>query len=184
MAQEKTLTFQSAATGQQPQEGARTVAMLWLSAANGTGNGAELEGLLSSKLTSALETHAAGEVWGLLANIGIQPDGFDVTSYFGGSKTPNYAVVYKIFLKDRASATAVRKAQAAFYGATKEHLNLHESFIVFGVEGLIMDIGNNIRVRTSTPYVCCPEITKKHSLIPSVSRISQTCPVKVTWTVS
>lgn len=152
MAQEKPLSMKSKVTSQQPSEGARTVAMLWLSASSGTGNGAELESQLSPKLISALETHADNESWGLIVNVGMQPDVYNLKSYFGGSKTPTIALVYKIFLKDREAVTAVRKAQAAFYEDSKEHLNLHESFIVFGVEGLMMDVANNRRVRVSTSY--------------------------------
>ena len=52
MAQEKPLSMKSKVTREQPAEGSRTVAMLWLSAASGTSNGAGLESLLSPKLPS------------------------------------------------------------------------------------------------------------------------------------
>jgi hypothetical protein len=42
--------------------------------------------------------------------------------------------------------TAVRKAQAVSYGNTQDELNQSKSFVVFGVEGLIMDIETNTRV--------------------------------------
>lgn len=42
--------------------------------------------------------------------------------------------------------TAVRKAQKAFYENTQDELNQSGSFVVFGIEGLIMDIGANTRV--------------------------------------
>ncbi|RAH43372.1 uncharacterized protein BO95DRAFT_368769 [Aspergillus brunneoviolaceus CBS 621.78] len=77
--------------------------------------------------------------------IGIQPKGMDLAAYFGGSSMPTYHLAYKIFLNDRASVTAVRKAQKAFYENTQDELNQSESFVVFGIEGLIMDIGANTR---------------------------------------
>ncbi|RAK76707.1 uncharacterized protein BO72DRAFT_448694 [Aspergillus fijiensis CBS 313.89] len=69
----------------------------------------------------------------------------DLAAYFGGSSMPTYHLAYKTFLKDRASVTAVRKAQKAFYENTQDELNQSGSFVVFGIEGLIMDIGANTR---------------------------------------
>ena len=83
----------------------------------------------------------------------MQPDGYDLKSYFGGSRMPAYTLVHKIFMKDRGSVTAIRKAQTAFYDSSKDYVNVHESLIVFGIEGLIMDIGNNIRVRFPAFYL-------------------------------
>jgi hypothetical protein len=117
-----------------------------LSDSKESGDEVQLERSLSPKITEALEANAASEVWGLSVNIGIQPEGMDLAVCFGGSSMPTYHLVYKILLKDRASVTAVRKAQAVSYGNTQDELNQSKSFVVFGVEGLIMDIETNTRV--------------------------------------
>lgn len=144
---EKSLTLRSPTVDRTPLEGSRTVAVLWLSALQGSGDPARLEELLSPKLISALEAHAAGEVWGLDANVAIESEGFDLKGYFGGSKTPDYALAYKISLKDHASVTSVRKAQATFFEDARDYLDLYDSFILFGIEGLIMDVANDKRVK-------------------------------------
>lgn len=150
LAREKPLSLktelESQMAGKLPDEGERTVAMFFISTPQNTREGDELEKVLSPVLATTLEAHASEDVWGLLANIGIVSAEFDLNKYFGGANMPQYAVVYKIFMKDSGSVTAVRQAQATFLETAGEHIDLNKSFVVFGKEGLIMDIGNNIRV--------------------------------------
>lgn len=151
---EKPLSLETELTSEMadklPSEGERTVAMLFLSTPQNLREGEELEKVLSPALVTALETHASKDVWGLLANIGIVSTVFDVGAYFGGTSMPQYAVVYKVFMKDSGSVAEVRKAQTMFLETAREHIDARESFIAFGKEGLIMDMGNDIRVRNST----------------------------------
>ncbi|RAH83062.1 hypothetical protein BO86DRAFT_408902 [Aspergillus japonicus CBS 114.51] len=69
----------------------------------------------------------------------------DLAAYFGGSSMPTFHLVYKILLRGRASVTAVRKAQKVLYESTQDELDQSKSFVVFGIEGLINDIGTNTR---------------------------------------
>jgi len=134
------------------EEGYRTVAMFFISTSDNNAEGEQLEKVLSPALISELEKHARNETWGLLVNVGIVSTKFDLQAYFGGSNMPQYALVYKIFLKDNRSVTAVRKAQAAFAETAGQEFDLHNSFIVFGREGLVMDMNRGERVRTKWKF--------------------------------
>ncbi|KAL3466085.1 hypothetical protein BJX64DRAFT_251665 [Aspergillus heterothallicus] len=50
------------------------------------------------------------------------------------------------FLTGSSSRIAAQWRLRKFYEAASEHLYLRKSFTVFGIEGLIVGIGNNIRV--------------------------------------
>lgn len=65
---------------------------------------------------------------------------------------PEYPVIYKIYIKDADSVTAVRKAHGAFMAKMKESVDASETFIAFGTEGLILDVGNDIKIRS--PSLC------------------------------
>lgn len=145
LAWEKPLQLNASARMNKP-EGAGVVAMLFISAPGNSPDGATLEKTLSPLLITALEKHAAGQVSGLIANIGIASSEFDLTKYFGGSDMPKYALVYKILIQDSSSVTSVRKAQAEFNRLAGEGTDQNASYIVFGVEGLVLDVERNIKV--------------------------------------
>lgn len=126
-------------------EGDATVAMFWIARSDGQREGKELEEQLSPFLVNALESHAQEEAWGLLVSIGAISSRFDLNAYFGGSKMPQYALVYKVFLKDSASVPVVRKAQTAFTKSAEGLFDPHTSFVLFGKEALIMDMENGRR---------------------------------------
>ena len=122
--------------------------MYFISTLDKSCEGHELERVLTPSLRDSLEKYAQDEVWGMLVNIGTVSSKFDLNSYFGGANTPQYALVYKVYLKDHASICAFRKAQAAFTASNSHELDLHTSFVLFRVEALVMDMGNNTRVST------------------------------------
>ena len=150
MAFEKPLNVETRLASQTQEqsldEGNATVAMYFISTMDGTKVGNELEQLLSPTLTSALEEHAQDEVRGLIVNIGTISSKFDLNSYFGGANMPQYALVYKIFLKDSESVPVFRRAQSAFVKAMGEHFDQHESYVLFGKEALVMDVARDKRV--------------------------------------
>lgn len=130
-----------------PEEGSATVAVLFL-AAGSSEKEEQLEQLLSPKLIDALKTRANGEVWGLLANVGIPSDQFDIREYFGGKNMPEYPMTYKIYMRDESSVSKVREAQKAFLATIENLIDAENTFIAFGKEGLIMDVEKGIRVRS------------------------------------
>lgn len=106
----------------------------------------DLEQIFSPSLIKALQEHAHDEVYGLQANIGIPTSRFDIRAYFGGKDMPEYPVAYKIYMKDAASVSAVRKAQKAFMKDMSEHIHAGNTFIAFGKEGIILDVENGMKV--------------------------------------
>ena len=153
MATEKHLGLQTklhtAKAGVSLGEGDATVATLWIATPDNQREGDQLEKQLSPLLAETLENHAQEETWDLLVNIGTVSSKFDLNAYFGGSNMPQYALVYKIFLKDNASVPAVRKAQAAFNKSAEGLFDPHTSFVLFGKEALVMDMENGRRFKLS-----------------------------------
>lgn len=135
-----------------------TVALYFISGAQHETNGEQLEATLTPLLIDALEQHCHDDVWRLMANVGVKSDKFELASYFGGQDMPPYCLVYKIFLKDRASVPVFRRSQHRFEDSAKENMDLHTSFVLFAEEALIMDMSRDIRV-------CC-----FHLLVPSPVR--------------
>jgi hypothetical protein len=154
MAYEKPLSLQTRLQQQNSakalDEGNATVAMYFISTRDDEREGEQLEKVLSPALISALEECAQDEVWGVIANIGIISTKFDLNAYFGGGNMPQYALVYKIFLKNNESVPVFRKAQAAFVKSEAEKFDVHKSFVVFSKEALIMDTAKDIRVSTGS----------------------------------
>ncbi|KAJ4356860.1 uncharacterized protein N0V89_004897 [Didymosphaeria variabile] len=148
MAEEKPLKFNGSLSGASVKaEGSRTVAVLYLAVPVSAQDREErLERIFSPALTKALLTHASNEVYGLLANISIPSEQFDIRAYFGGKNMPEYPVTYKIFIKDAGSVSAVRKAQKAFIESVGEKVDDSNTFIAFGVEGMVLDVGNGVKV--------------------------------------
>lgn len=126
--------------------GSATVAMYFISTPDNNKEGEQLETALSPLLVEALGRYCQDEVYGLIANVGTVSDKFDLTSYFGGTDMPQYAVVYKIFLKDPASVPVFRKSQKIFEFKAEQHISLHTSFVLLSQEAPILDVGSNTRV--------------------------------------
>ena len=149
MAYEKPVTLetrlQKEKLNQSLEQGNATVAMYFISTPDNSCEGQELERVLTPSLRDSLEKCAQDEVWGMLVNIGTVSSKFDLNSYFGGANRPQYALVYKVFLKDHASICAFRKAQVVFTALNSHELDVHTSFVLFGLEALVMDMGNNTR---------------------------------------
>ncbi|PSN67615.1 hypothetical protein BS50DRAFT_664912 [Corynespora cassiicola Philippines] len=142
---EKPLSLNHSMLSSEASEGSRTVAVLFL-AANSNKSEEELERIISPALVKSLSEHARGEVYGLQVNVGIPADQFDIRAYFGGKNMPEYPVAYKIYMKGSESVAAVRKAQKAFMSRMADVVDSNQTFITFGQEGLVMDVGNKIRV--------------------------------------
>ena len=123
-----------------------TVAMYFVSTTNNIREGEGVEKVISPHFIKALEDNAGDDAWDLVVNVGVVSSHFDLNAYFGGGSMPQYALVYKVFMKDNASVPALRKAQAALKDLVINHINFHDSFIIFGRECLILDAGNGIRV--------------------------------------
>lgn len=150
MVVEKPLSFNTGiSSSSQPEEGNGTVAVL-LVAVISKDSEEELERALSPALIKAFEIYAAGEVWSVQTNVGTPASQLDIRAYFGGKDMPEYPVTYKIYIKDSASVTAVRKAQKAFMEGMTGLVNAHNTSIAFGREGLVLDIGKGIKVREKT----------------------------------
>ncbi|KAF2628066.1 hypothetical protein BU25DRAFT_421084 [Macroventuria anomochaeta] len=105
----------------------------------------KLSQIFSPDLVDALQAHAANEVYGLQANIGIPSSQFDIRAYFGGKNRPEYLLAYKIYIKDSESMTAVRKVQKEFMGELSNWVHTSNTFIAFGKEGLVLDVGSDIK---------------------------------------
>lgn len=129
-------------------EGSATVALYFISSPNHDKEGEQLEARLTPLLIDALQQHCQDEVWRLEANVGTASKEFDLASYFGGGGMPPFCLVYKIFLKGRASVPVFRNAQHTFEVNAHDHFDVHSSFVVFGEEALIldMDMDKGIRV--------------------------------------
>ena len=146
MAAEKEHEFESAiAVPSEARESSRTVAVLFL-APTSKDTEEQLEQSFSPALVKALQAHAAGDVYGLQANIGTPTSQFDIRTYFGGKNMPEYPVTYKIYIKDSRSVAAVRKAQKALMEDVGDLVDASNTFIAFGKEGLVLDIGTGMKV--------------------------------------
>ncbi|KAL6705916.1 hypothetical protein ACN47E_006195 [Coniothyrium glycines] len=126
------------------KEGERTVAVLFV-ATTSQESEEQVEQRFSPLLIKALADHATDDAWGLQANVSVPSEQFDVRAYFGGKNMPEYPVSYKIFLKDHQSVKAIRKAQKAFMAETGDVVDASKTFIVFGKEGMVLDVGNGVK---------------------------------------
>lgn len=122
-----------------------TVAMLFISTPDGKRDGQALEKQLTPLLIKSLEKYCQDDAEKLIVNIGQVSEHFDLNAYFGGAGTPQYALVYKVYLKGPASAPQVRKSQNEFEGLAKSLIDPHTSFVLFAVEVLVLDVENNTR---------------------------------------
>ncbi|KAH7082078.1 hypothetical protein FB567DRAFT_530545 [Paraphoma chrysanthemicola] len=134
-------------------QGSATVAMYFLATPNGERNGRALADEVSPLLARALERYCQNEVSGLVANVGEVSEKFDLQAYFGGANVPQYALVYKIYLKDASSVMAVRRSQKVFEAEVGGRIDLHDSFILFSQEALVLDVGHDIAVSLSLLYI-------------------------------
>ncbi|KAH7070379.1 hypothetical protein BKA63DRAFT_578933 [Paraphoma chrysanthemicola] len=148
MASEETVKVDTRLSAERTAEalgqGGGIVAMYFLATPDGERNGRVLADGVSPVLARALEKHCQNDVWGLIANVGEVSDKFDLQAYFGGANVPQYALVYKIYMKDAASVTAVRQSQKVFEAEVGGRIDLHNSFIVFSQEALVLDVGQDI----------------------------------------
>ncbi|KAL3480494.1 hypothetical protein BJX99DRAFT_254485 [Aspergillus californicus] len=126
-------------------KGDAVVAMYFLSTPDDAREGQQLEATLTPLLIEALMEYSQDEVWGLIANIGVVSEKFDLNAYFGGANMPQYSLVYKVFLKGAASTAFFRRSQKMFESAAGENIDLGNSFVVFSQEALVMDVGKDIR---------------------------------------
>lgn len=150
MAHEKLVEISTALASQRINLGLEErnaiVALYFISSPKHEIEGQQLEATLTPLLIDALEQHCHEDVWRVVANIGAKSDKFDLSSYFGGSAMPQYCLVYKISLRDRASVPIFRRSQHSFEATAKAHFDLHTSFVLFGEDALIMDMSKDIRV--------------------------------------
>ncbi|KAJ9640109.1 hypothetical protein H2199_006343 [Coniosporium tulheliwenetii] len=129
------------------------IALFFISTPENERTGSKLEKELSPPLVKVLEDHATNDVYNLLVNVGLLSDEFDLSAYFGGSSMPQYALVYKMCMKQNSSVAAVRDAQKAFEKLAADRVDTSESFIVFGKEALVLDVENGIKVRHAVETV-------------------------------
>lgn len=120
--------------------------MLFVASTDTSGEAEQLERRFTPCLISALGKYAKDEMYGLQANISIPASQFDIRAYFGGKNMPEYPVTYKMYMKDNAGMAAVRKAQRAFMEEMSAQIDAGNTFIAFGKEGLVLDVGNGVRV--------------------------------------
>lgn len=147
---EKCLVFKPALEDLvKPKEGERVIAMLCPAVISQKSN-EQVEQTIFPALVQALETYASADVWGMEADMSIPAAQFDVREYFGGKSMPEYPVTYKIILKDISSATVVRDAQKAFLESMRSHIDENNTFIAFGIEGVVLDISRDAKV--SIPF--------------------------------
>ena len=132
----------------------------------------KLEELLSPVLVGAIGEYCQEEVWGIICNVSMQSEQFDLNMYFGGSDMPQYALVYKIFLKDAASVTAFRKSQQVFQQHTEvqKFVDLHKSFVLFTKEVLALDVPLAVRVSALAASICHYFLTLTASSLLPVNR--------------
>ncbi|KAK1991599.1 hypothetical protein LX36DRAFT_646107 [Colletotrichum falcatum] len=126
-------------------KGDATVAMYFISAPDNAIEGQRLHDTLTPLLVKALEQDCQDEVWGVIANVGVVSDKFDLNAYFGGGDMPQYCLVYKVFLKDAASVPSFRKSQKRFAAAAKDAIDTYKSFVLFSKEALVMDVSQRLR---------------------------------------
>lgn len=127
------------------EEGYRTITVLFV-ANTFKDTEEQIELIFSPILIKALQKHAPNDVYRLQANISIPSSQFDIRAHFGGKNMPEYPVTYKIYMKDKASITALQKAQKAFMGELSEQVDASNTIIAFGKEGLILDVRNGAKV--------------------------------------
>ncbi len=132
-------------------QGRATVAQYFISSAEHGTEGEKLEPTLTPLLRAALEQHCHDDVWGLMADIGVESDKFDLASYFGGRDMPRFCLVYKIFLHNHASVPKFRRSQHSFEDGAQAHFDLNSSFVLFAEEALVMDVDKDIRVSWVLP---------------------------------
>lgn len=140
-------TSLASTTKRDSTSGDATVAMLFIGTKTNIREGAELDSILTPLLVETLRKHCQDAVWGAFVNVGVVSSHFDLNSYFGGGKMSQYALAYKVLLKDAASVPAFRVAQHAFYASAADHIDTHTCFVLFGKEALILDVGEGIKVR-------------------------------------
>jgi hypothetical protein len=135
-----------ATSGVSPVHGAADVAMYFLSAKNSEHDQAALREKVDGLLLQSLMLNAQGESYKAEVNVAFTLPGIDLTKYFGGEGMPQYALVYKLFMKNVKSVPFIRKAQKSFESSAGDLIDFFESFIVFGKEQLVVDYGNRISV--------------------------------------
>lgn len=124
------------------EEGYRTITVLFV-ASTSKDTEEQIELNFSPILIKALQKHASNDVYRLQANIGIPSSQFDIRAHFGGKNMPEYPVTYKTYMKDKASITVLQKA---FMGELSEQVDASNTIIAFGKEGLILNVGNRVKV--------------------------------------
>lgn len=148
LAQEKVLDLQTrASTERAANEDIHDnlVAMYFVSTPTNEREGNELSQAASPIMIEELNRYASQDAVGLNVNIGMLSSQFDLNSYFGGSDMPQFALVYKIFMRSVSSVAAIRKAQKAFETRLADKVDAPESFIVFGKEALVLDVDRDIQ---------------------------------------
>lgn len=167
MASEKSVHLPTRLASKTPNpQDSSTVAMYFISTPDGERNGKVLEEKLTPLLIDSIQNCCQDDAGGLVVNIGETSEQFDLNAYFGGSGTPQYSLVYKIYLKDPSSVPQIRRSQKEFEALAKEYIDLHTSFILFSEEALVLDVAKNIRVscsKISSPPTQCLTINQFQS---------------------
>ena len=127
-------------------EGFGTVATYFVATKDNQRDGATLRSNVENVFLQALQENSSGEIYKAEVNVGFVSSEFDLNSYFGGSNMPQYALVYKLFMKDTKSVPSIRRAQKAFEKIVDNAIDISTSFIVFGKEALVMDYDKDILV--------------------------------------
>jgi hypothetical protein len=156
MVLEKPLDFESKVpASDMSEDGYRTVAVLFVATPSSPeeADAELLEQRFSPLLSDALAKYAGDDVYGVQANVSIPASQFDIRAYFGGRNMPEYPVTYKLYMKDDSGVAAVRSAQKAFMAQMGERIDAGNTFIAFGKEGLVLDVGNGIKVSHGGPWV-------------------------------
>ena len=120
--------------------------MYFISTSDGECNGQLLETELTHLLAEFVQRYCQDDAGSMIVNVGQTSDKFDLHAYFGGADTPNYALVYKIYLKGPGSVPQMRKSQKEFEGLAKRLIDMHTSFILFSKEAVILDVAEDIPV--------------------------------------
>ncbi|KAJ4399547.1 hypothetical protein N0V91_009372 [Didymella pomorum] len=158
MVLEKPLDFESKVpASDMSEDGYRTVAVLFVATPSSPeeADAELLEQRFSPLLIDALAKYAGDDVYGVQANVSIPASQFDIRAYFGGRNMPEYPVTYKLYMKDDSGVAAVRSAQKAFMAQMGERIDAGNTFIAFGKEGLVLDVGNGIKFDESRqPRIC------------------------------
>lgn len=127
-----------------------TVAMYFISTPDDERNGKLLESEVTPLLVESIQRYCQEDAIDLIVNVGETSEQFDLNAYFGGSGTPQYALVYKIHLKGPESVPQLRKSQKEFESLVGGLIDLHTSFILFSKEAVVLDVEKNIRVSCPT----------------------------------